>query len=127
MFFRRIPGLFGAVSAAAFLGAASPAAQSAESDAVTLYRGVSATTLHFHAGAPLQVQRGAPLKKIAYAAKSGNEAVSPKVLAGERLWVIDSQAGRLTTCALRHSIQVGRKDIRCFTRPLPASLYPTAK
>ena len=126
MFFRRIQAVCGAVIAAAILVAEPPAARSAERDAVTVYRGASATTQHFHAGGPLLVQRGAPVKTRAYAAKADDGSQTRHVLAGERLWVVDSQAGSLTTCALRKSIQVGFRDIRCYTRALPASLYPTA-
>ena len=126
MLFRRIQAMCGAVLATAFLAVASQAARSAEGDVVTVYRGASATTLRLPAGGPLNIQRGAALKTLAYAARNDGGAKSRKVLAGERLWVIDSQAGRLITCALRNSIQVGRKDIRCFTRALPASLLPTA-
>lgn len=126
MFLRRVQALCGAISAAVFLVSAAQAAQPAHDDMVIVYRGASATTLHFPSNGPLQVQRGTVAKPPVAAAKAGDGANTRRVLAGQRLWVIDDQAGRLTTCAIRNSILLGRRDIRCHSRDLPASLSPKA-
>lgn len=44
---------------------------------------------------------------------------SVPIVAGDRLWLIDTAADRLTVCALRGTTEVGREVIRCRHRRLP--------
>lgn len=41
------------------------------------------------------------------------------VLAGERIWIVDRDAGMLTGCRLEGTTQVGRRRLACARRALP--------
>jgi hypothetical protein len=43
----------------------------------------------------------------------------PRIVAGDRVWFIDREAGRLTACRLINTIQVGGQAVRCTERRLP--------
>ena len=117
MLFRQFQG----AAAAALLVAAAVPAVAAETGSVTVHRGAKVSAVSFPSGGPVRVQRGAAVKTPAYAAPG---AEAPLVLAGKRLWIVDRRGGRLTSCVLRRSIQVGRRDIRCTSRALSVPLLP---
>lgn len=45
-----------------------------------------------------------------------------RVVAGERLWLIDDRAGEVVACRLRKTSTVGKSAVRCFKGDLPASI-----
>jgi hypothetical protein len=47
-------------------------------------------------------------------------AASPELLAaGNRLWIVDRDAGTLTACRLGATTRIGRDRVRCTRRDLP--------
>lgn len=112
-----IPGRLGAVLAVALV-AGSPLASAAET--VMLHRGATVTRVTT-GGQDLELARGpAVLSRIqARGAETGSGAMPTQVLAGERLWLVDAEAGRLSVCTLRGTTQVGPDAVRCRTRALP--------
>lgn len=46
---------------------------------------------------------------------------APIPLAGDRLWLVDRERGRLVGCRLERTTQVGERRIRCAERTLPAA------
>ncbi|MFQ5776127.1 MAG: hypothetical protein ACE5GS_16530 [Kiloniellaceae bacterium] len=96
------------------------AAGAASRDVVTVHRGAAVETLGpgtpgaAPAGA-VEVVRGAPL----VTAPAAPAAAAVRALAGRTLWLVDREQDRLTACHLRDSTQVGRRVVRCWSRPLP--------
>lgn len=109
----RVPIAALAVSATMLFGLAATASAAS----VTVYRGAESTVVHPAEGG-LVVVRGAPV--VTHPPKQAIFTVVPDVVAaGRRIWMIDAEAGRLKTCALRRTTQVGERVIRCFARDLP--------
>ncbi len=46
---------------------------------------------------------------------------APTPLAGDRLWLVDRDRGRLVGCRLERTTQVGERRIRCAERTLRAA------
>lgn len=63
------------------------------------------------------VLRGTPAPRPAPVAEPTRSA--PVFLAGERLWLVDPEGGRVTACRLERTTRVGERRIRCSERSLP--------
>ena len=68
------------------------------------------------AGQP-EILRGSVVPQPAIEPAAGPE--EPRVVAGDRVWFVDREAGRLTACRLINTIQVGGQAVRCTERRLP--------
>lgn len=91
---------------------------------VAVHRGAQ-TTAAFGPTAPATatvVARGTGIKpRVASGTTTVDGRIdrSVPVVAGDRLWLIDTAADRLTVCTLRGTTEVGRDVIRCQHRTLP--------
>ncbi|MCX8100113.1 MAG: hypothetical protein RMK81_07380 [Geminicoccaceae bacterium] len=63
------------------------------------------------------VLRGTPGPRPAPMPEPARSA--PAVVAGERLWLVDPEGGRLAACRLERTSRIGERRIRCTERPLP--------
>lgn len=63
------------------------------------------------------VLRGTPAPRPAPVAEPARSA--PVAVAGERLWLVDPEGGRLTACRLDRTSRIGERRIRCAERQLP--------
>jgi len=120
MTFMFYPKACRAALAVAFL-AASPLAAEAAGEPVKLHRGASVTTVTPGSQA-LEVGRG-PAVQISVPVSKTTAAAPLQLVAGRRLWLVDSEAGRVHVCTLRATTQVGLDAIRCSVRDLPRGVF----
>ncbi len=79
--------------------------------------GMAATALA--AEPDVSVLRGRPGPPPAAAPSAAPAPVT--LLAGERLWLVDRDRGRILGCRLERTTQVGERRIRCAERTLSAA------
>lgn len=109
-----------AVALLLFVAAGSPAS----AHEVTVHRGADVKTAFgptAPAGATV-VARGAAINPRTAAGQgivAARTGSAVPIVAGERLWLVDTAADRLTVCTLRNTADVGREVIRCRHRRLP--------
>ncbi|MGF1609656.1 MAG: hypothetical protein ACFCUQ_09690 [Kiloniellales bacterium] len=120
-----------ALAAGVTLALATPAQSQSADEPVTVHRGAEVSSVSHGVESPVsQGSPGAVQVKVVRghgptpgaAPVSGQEAVRRIPLqagAGDVVWLLDADDGRLIACELVHTADLGVRNIRCRSRDLP--------
>jgi hypothetical protein len=111
-----ITGVAAIAMVVALLGLAQPGAPIAAQEPEAPALAATPTQPAGAAGRP-EILRGSVVPQPAIEPAAGPE--EPRIVAGDRVWFVDREAGRLTACRLITTIQVGGQAVRCTERRLP--------
>ncbi len=92
---------------------AAPALAQSAGPKVSVIRGIDANA---PVEAGVTVIRGEPGRQPEVRTVAAPAA--PIAVAGDEFWLYDPEKGRLTACNFRRGLNVGAREIRCFSRSL---------